>query len=89
VQRRTGASRGGPGWAVFGIRMSIAKDGIDGVRSPISSFVPNQIGDKFSFRTICYVDCSNVLQAYFRIKNRRSAYFLNGDSLTSCAARKK
>jgi hypothetical protein len=40
VQRRTGAFRGSPGWAVQNSDGSFAKDGVDGVKSYISSFVP-------------------------------------------------
>jgi hypothetical protein len=82
--------RGGP--QSGGIKNSdgrFAEDGVDGVRSYVSSFVPNSADtDSFS-KTEAYAVCSILLQAHFRIKNWRGAYFLNGDSLSSCAPRKK
>jgi hypothetical protein len=45
---------GSPSLAVSKIRMEFCEDGVDGVRSLISSFVPNRVDKKYLFKTETY-----------------------------------
>jgi hypothetical protein len=66
-----------------------SKDGIDGVGTNYSSFVPSYRIAKYLICSIIYGRSPNLLQGLIRMQNLRFAYFLNGDSLISCAPHKK
>src|SRR5436309_2752019 len=54
-----------------------------------SSFVPSYRNAKILYISVIYTDRLNFWQALIRMQNLRFAYFLNCDSLKSCAAHKK
>jgi hypothetical protein len=54
-----------------------------------SSFMPAGLGKKSGDYSVYYSNRPNLLQGLFRMQNLRFAYFLNADSLISCAAHKK
>jgi hypothetical protein len=54
-----------------------------------SSFVPIRRSAKSTYFSNDYGNRPNLLQRLLRTQNLRFAYFLNGDSLISCAAHKK
>jgi hypothetical protein len=66
-----------------------SKDGNDGVGKSYSSFVPSHHNEKSIFFSDNYMNRLSFLQGLFRMQNLRFAYFLNCDSLISCAAHNK
>ena len=54
-----------------------------------SSFMPARRSEKSRDYSVYYSNRPNLLQGLFRMQNLRFAYFLNADSLISCAAHKK
>jgi hypothetical protein len=66
-----------------------SKDGIDGVGTNYSSFVPSYRVAKPAIVSIIYAGSPNLLQTAIRTQKLRFAYFLNCDSLISCAPHKK
>jgi hypothetical protein len=64
-------------------------DGINGVGTSHSSFVPSWLNAKSTYLSIFYINSLNFWQALIRMQNLRFAYFLNCDSLISCAPHKK
>ncbi len=63
--------------------------GIVGVSISYSSFMPSWRSGKTTYISIIYINRLNLLQRLIRTQNLRFAYFLNCDSLISCAAHKK
>jgi hypothetical protein len=77
---------------VGGVKISdnwFSKDGIDGVDISYSSFMPIYRIAKFTYFSKIYSIRLNFLQGLIRTQNLRFAYFLNCDSLISCAPHKK
>jgi hypothetical protein len=64
-------------------------DGINGVGTSYSSFVPSYRNAKSRYFSMLYINRPNLLQGLIRTQNLRFAYFLNCDSLISCAPHKK
>jgi hypothetical protein len=54
-----------------------------------SSFMPARRSEKYVYFSMYYGNRPNLLQGLFRMQNLRFAYFLNADSLISCAPHKK
>jgi len=54
-----------------------------------SSFMPIYCSAKYTYFSIYYVKRLNSWQQQIGIQNLRFAYFLNGDSLISCALHKE
>jgi hypothetical protein len=56
--------------------------------SSYSSFMPIQRRDKYIYFSVSYLNRLDFFQRIIRMQNLRFAYFLNYDSLNSCAAHK-
>ncbi len=63
-------------------------DGVDGVGTHYSSFVPICCDAKSVYILMAYTHCLKLLQERVRMENLQFAHFLNCNSLNSYAAHK-